>query len=206
MYMFFSFCWVFFPCRGCEECFEASADAKGYECSCKNIRPGLPPMQQALCVCVSKTDPAAAIPSPYPATTPPPHPTHTATLCEVWLCRRYQKGCKCSSGHSARPSNCCHVAGTMCSPLFWELCFNVQEGTRSYWDSKEINRIDSSLAEITLAFALYQILFCPKGAKVFLLPDKLILNYTTLMWKRWADQNNNQMEKALKRYWEHEIF
>lgn len=74
-----------------------------------------------------------------------------------------KKGCKCSSGHLVCPSNCCHVAGTMCSPLFWELCFTVQEGARSYWDSKEINRIGSSLAEITLAFALYQILFCPKG-------------------------------------------
>lgn len=123
----------------------------------------VPPMQQALCVCVLKADPVAAIPSPYPATTPPPHPTHKATLCEVRLCCRYQKGCKCSCGHSARPSNCCHVTGTMCSPLLWELCFTVQEGARSYWDSKEINRIDSSLEEITLAFALYQILFCPKG-------------------------------------------
>lgn len=77
----------------------------------------VPPMQQALCVCVLKADPVAAIPSPYPATTPPPHPTHKATLCEVRLCCRYQKGCKCSCGHSARPSNCCHVTGTMCSPL-----------------------------------------------------------------------------------------
>lgn len=64
----------FFFFRGCEECFEASMDAKGYESSCKNISLKPPPMQQALCVCVSKTDPVAAIPSPYPATTPPPRP------------------------------------------------------------------------------------------------------------------------------------
>lgn len=89
----FRFCMYifFFPCRGCEECFEGSVDTKGHDPSCKNIRPGLPPMQQALCVCVSKADPIAAIPSPYPATTPPPHPTHTATLCEVGLCCRYKK-------------------------------------------------------------------------------------------------------------------
>lgn len=43
-----------------------------------------------------------------------------------------KKGCKCSSGHLVCPSNCSHVAGTMCSPLFWELCFTVQEGARSY--------------------------------------------------------------------------
>lgn len=29
-----------------------------------------------------------------------------------------KKGCKCSCGHSVCPSNCCHVAGTMRSPLF----------------------------------------------------------------------------------------
>lgn len=154
-------------------------------------------MQQALCVCVSKTDPVAAIPSPYPATTPPPHPTHTATLCEVWLC------CKCSSGQSARPSNCCHVAGPMCSPLFWELCFTGQEGAWSYWHFKEINTIDSSLGGITVAFALYQILYCPKGCLPARWPH---LKLHSTPYERWADQNNNQSEKALKGYWQTKIF
>lgn len=147
-------------------------------------------MQWALCVCVLKADPVAVIPSPYPATTPPSNPTHKATLCEVWLCCRYQKGCKCSSGHSERPSNCCHVTGTMCSPLFWELCFTVQDGARSYCDSKEINRIDSSLAEITLAFALYQILFCPKGCLPARQPH-FKLHCSLVKEVRWSKQQSD---------------
>lgn len=80
----------FFP-QETEECFEVSTDVKGYESSCKNITLRLPPMQQALCICVSKTDPVAAVPSPYPATTPPPPPRLTASLCEVQFCCQYQR-------------------------------------------------------------------------------------------------------------------
>lgn len=47
MYFDISFCWGGgFSCRGCEECFEVSEDAKGYESSCKNIRPDCHPCSE----------------------------------------------------------------------------------------------------------------------------------------------------------------
>lgn len=127
-----------------------------------------------------------------------PHPTH-AYSSSLWglIVLPLPKDRKCSSGHSAHLSDCCHVDGAMCSPLFWELCFTVQEGARSYWDSKEINRIDSSLAEITLAFALYQILFCPKGC----LPARqsyFKLYYSHVKEVRGSKQQSDR--KAFKKY------
>lgn len=108
----------FFYLQETEECFEVSTDVKGYESSCKNISLRLPPMQQALCVCVSKTDPVAAVPSPYPATTPPPPPMLTASLCEVWFCCQYQKTACVHLDTQHTPVTAAHVEGTSCSPLF----------------------------------------------------------------------------------------
>lgn len=67
---------------------------------------------------------------------------------------------------------CVHLDGvsalskkTMYACWFGELCFSLREGAQSYRNYKEINRIDSSLAQITLAFILHQILFrlFPRG-------------------------------------------
>lgn len=58
----------------------------------------------------------------------------------------------------------------------------VRGRARSRGDSEEINRIDSSLAEITLAFcAVSNLLPPPKDVVV---PDSLILTDITLVWKR----------------------
>lgn len=117
-------------------------EARGYGSSCKNMRLRLPPMQQALCVCVSKTDPVATIPSPYPVTTPhltlPSTPAHrfilwglTASLARtkvahalIWIC---------SSTSSA---TLCFAKRTMKACLFG-VCFSYPEGAQSYWDNKE---------------------------------------------------------------------
>lgn len=127
-----------------------------------------------------------------------PHPTHAYSF-TLWglIVLPLPKDCKCSSGHSAHLSDCSHVDRITENTLHRELCFTVQEGARSYWDSKEINRIDSSLAEITLAFALYQILFCPKGC----LPARqsyFKLYYSHVKEVRGSKQQSDG--KAFKKY------
>lgn len=84
------------------------------------------------------------------------------SLCEV-LHQGPQTSLMCSSGYWALPTDTllCHIYNVCI--LFGDLWFTLWKEAQHYRESKEMNKIDSSLAEITLPFMLDQILFCLKG-------------------------------------------
>lgn len=69
----------------------------------------------------------------------------------------------CSCGHSELPTDTLRCRKYNVRRFISRFCFTNGKSAQSYCDSKEMNKIDSSLAEITLPFILYQILFCLKG-------------------------------------------
>lgn len=71
MHVFACKCFLFFPAELVKNAFKHLWTTKDMSPAVKISGPDCHPMQQALCVCVSKADPIAAIPSP--ANTPPPY-------------------------------------------------------------------------------------------------------------------------------------
>lgn len=132
-----------------------------------SVRLEPPPMQRALCVCVSVLVKDWSRCYHLCILSLPP-PFYFCTHIYIHSVRSNTKDRKhhsCAHLDTQRfPRTLCSVTNTVCAVLFGDLCFShrkkVLSATRT---PKRWKKIDSFLAEITLPFMLYQILFCLKG-------------------------------------------
>lgn len=129
------------------------------------VRLGLPPMQRALCLCVCELVKDWSHCYHLHILSLPPLLSTAAYTFTLWGLTPRQENISHVLIWTLSASHGCSARSQIpCVHFYLEISISpTEKGAQSYQQTKEMNRIDSSLVEIALPFMLYQILFCLKG-------------------------------------------